>query len=57
MVDKALYVAKHRGRDRACLIKVVRARDERELTRISAEFDSATTDRRVQLGEILGAAA
>jgi diguanylate cyclase (GGDEF)-like protein len=57
LVDKALYVAKRRGRDRACLIKVVSARDEKELTRISAEFDSATTDRRVQLVEILGAAA
>jgi diguanylate cyclase (GGDEF)-like protein len=57
LVDKALYVAKRRGRDRACLIKVVSARDEKELTRISAEFDSATIDRRVQLVEILGAAA
>jgi diguanylate cyclase (GGDEF)-like protein len=57
LVDKALYVAKRRGRDRACLIKVVSARDEKELTRISAEFESATTDRRVELVEILGAAA
>jgi diguanylate cyclase (GGDEF)-like protein len=57
LVDKALYVAKRRGRDRACLIKVVTARDDKELTKISAEFDSATTDRRVQLVEILGAAA
>ena len=57
LVDKALYVAKRRGRDRACLIKVVSARDEKELTRISAEFDSATNDRRVQLVEILGAVA
>jgi len=57
LVDKALYVAKRRGRDRACLIKVVSARDEKELTTISSEFESATTDRRVQLAEILGAAA
>jgi diguanylate cyclase (GGDEF)-like protein len=57
LVDKALYVAKRRGRDRACLIKVVSARDEKELTTISSEFESATTDRRVQLVEILGAAA
>jgi len=57
LVDKALYVAKRRGRDRACLIKVVSARDEKELTRISAEFESATNDQRVQLVEILGAAA
>jgi len=57
LVDKALYEAKRRGRDRACLIKVVSARDEQELTTISSEFESATTDRRVQLVEILGAAA
>jgi diguanylate cyclase (GGDEF)-like protein len=57
LVDKALYEAKRRGRDRACLIKVVRARNEKELTTISSEFESATTDRRVQLVEILGAAA
>jgi len=57
LVDKALYEAKRRGRDRACLIKVVSARDEKELTTISSEFESATSDRRVQLVEILGAAA
>jgi diguanylate cyclase (GGDEF)-like protein len=57
LVDKALYEAKRRGRDRACLIKVVSARNEKELTTISSEFESATTDRRVQLVEILGAAA
>jgi diguanylate cyclase (GGDEF)-like protein len=57
LVDKALYVAKRRGRDRACLIKLVSARDDKELTRISAEFESATRDRRVELVEILGAAA
>jgi diguanylate cyclase (GGDEF)-like protein len=57
LVDKALYVAKRRGRDRACLIKVVSARDDKELTRISSEFESATLDRRVQLVEIRGAAA
>jgi diguanylate cyclase (GGDEF)-like protein len=57
LVDKALYEAKRRGRDRACLIKVVSARNEKELTTISSEFESATTDRRVLLVEILGAAA
>jgi diguanylate cyclase (GGDEF)-like protein len=57
LVDKALYEAKRRGRDRACLIKLVRARNEKELTIISSEFESATTDRRVHLVEILGAAA
>src|ERR1700722_291384 len=57
LVDKALYEAKRRARDRACLLKDVRARNERELTNISSECESATTDRRVQLVEILGAAA
>jgi diguanylate cyclase (GGDEF)-like protein len=57
LVDKALYEAKRRGRDRACLIKVVSASNEKELTTISSEFESATSDFRVQLVEILGAAA
>ena len=57
LVDKALYEAKRRGRDRACLIKLVSARDEKELTRISSEFETATQDRRVHLVEIVGAAA
>jgi diguanylate cyclase (GGDEF)-like protein len=57
LVDKALYEAKRRGRDRACLIKVVSARDEKDLSAISSEFESATNDRRVLLVEILGAAA
>ncbi len=57
LVDKALYEAKRRGRDRACLIKVVSARNEQELTTIGSEFEIATMDRRVQLVEILGAAA
>jgi len=57
LVDKALYEAKRRGRDRACVIKVVSARDEEELTTISSEFESATTDCRVLLVEIPGAAA
>src|SRR3984957_12295119 len=57
LVDKALYVPKRRGRDLACLIKVVSASNEKELTSISSEFESAAKDRRVQLVEILGAAA
>jgi diguanylate cyclase (GGDEF)-like protein len=56
LVDKALYEAKRRGRDRACVIKVVSARDETELSTISSEFESATSDQRVQLVEIRGAA-
>jgi diguanylate cyclase (GGDEF)-like protein len=56
LVDKALYEAKRRGRDRACLISMLSARDERELSIISNEFESATADRRVQLIDT-GAAA
>jgi diguanylate cyclase (GGDEF)-like protein len=51
LVDKALYEAKRRGRDRACLISSVSAVDERELTVISAEFESAAADLRVLLVE------
>jgi diguanylate cyclase (GGDEF)-like protein len=51
LVDKALYEAKRRGRDRACLISSVSALDERELTVISAEFESAAADLRVLLVE------
>jgi diguanylate cyclase (GGDEF)-like protein len=51
LVDKALYEAKRRGRDRACLISAVSAQDERELTIISTEFESATADRRIELIE------
>ena len=56
LVDKALYEAKRRGRDRACLIRAVTAHDEQELTIISAEFETAAADRRIQLVE-MGAAA
>ncbi|MGO9992064.1 MAG: diguanylate cyclase domain-containing protein [Steroidobacteraceae bacterium] len=51
LVDKALYEAKRRGRDRACLISAVSAHDERELTIISTEFESAAADRRINLIE------
>jgi diguanylate cyclase (GGDEF)-like protein len=56
LVDKALYEAKRRGRDRACLISAVTAHDAQELTVISAEFETATADRRIQLVE-MGVAA
>jgi diguanylate cyclase (GGDEF)-like protein len=49
LVDKALYEAKRRGRDRACLIRAVSAHDQRELTVISTEFESAAADRRIHL--------
>src|SRR6202166_506123 len=51
LVDKALYEAKRRGRDRACLISSVSGLDERDLTAISSEFESAAADSRIQLVE------
>ena len=56
LVDKALYEAKRRGRDRACLISAMSAHDERELTIISTEFESAAADLRIRLVD-MGAAA
>ena len=56
LVDKALYEAKRRGRDRACLIGAVSAHDARDLTVISTEFASAAADRRIHLIDT-GAAA
>jgi diguanylate cyclase (GGDEF)-like protein len=56
LIDKALYEAKRRGRDRACLINTVTAHDEQQLTLISDEFESAAADRRVELIE-MGSAA
>ena len=56
LIDKALYEAKRRGRDRACLISAVTAQDEQQLTVISDEFESAAADSRIQLVE-MGAAA
>ena len=56
LIDKALYMAKRGGRDRACLISAVSAHNERELTIISAEFESAAADRRIKLVE-MGVAA
>ncbi len=56
LIDKALYMAKRRGRNRACLISALSAHTERELTIISAEFESAAADNRIQLVE-MGVAA
>jgi diguanylate cyclase (GGDEF)-like protein len=56
LIDKALYEAKRRGRDRACLISAVTAHDARELTLISSEFETAAADRRIRLVE-MGVAA
>jgi diguanylate cyclase (GGDEF)-like protein len=51
LVDKALYEAKRRGRDRACLISSLHVHNERDLTVLSAEFGSAAGDRRIRLVE------
>ncbi len=56
LVDKALYEAKRRGRDRACLIGSIRALDENGLAAISTEFDAAAADHRVALVDICAAA-
>jgi hypothetical protein len=56
LIDKALYEAKRRGRDRACLITAVSARNARDLTSINTDFETAAADRRVELME-MGAAA
>jgi diguanylate cyclase (GGDEF)-like protein len=54
--DKALYEAKRRGRNRACLISAVSANNKQELSEICEEFESAAADRRIQLVD-MGAAA
>jgi diguanylate cyclase (GGDEF)-like protein len=56
LVDKAQYQAKRRGRDRACLIVLVNAGTEQELSAINARFEEAVADRRVQLAETVCAA-
>jgi diguanylate cyclase (GGDEF)-like protein len=56
LADKALYQAKRRGRNRACRITVLRADSEAELTRISTDFEVASTGVHVALEEITGLA-
>lgn len=57
LVDKALHQARRQGGDRACLISLVMAENDRELSAISAQFDVAALDRRVQLIETVSAEA
>jgi diguanylate cyclase (GGDEF)-like protein len=56
LIDKALYEAKRRGRNRACLIRAVSAQNKQELTIICDEFESAAADQRIQLVD-MGSAA
>jgi len=56
LIDKALYEAKRRGRNRACLIRAVIAQNKQDLTILCDDFESAAADRRIQLVD-MGSAA
>jgi len=53
LVDKALYEAKRRGRNRACLLTLVAAKTARDLTAINADFAAAAANRKVLLVETI----
>jgi diguanylate cyclase (GGDEF)-like protein len=57
LVGKALRQARIQGGGRACLISLVNAADERELSAINAQFEVAALERRVQLVETVSATA
>ncbi|HEY6926298.1 MAG TPA: GGDEF domain-containing protein [Steroidobacteraceae bacterium] len=57
LVDKALRQVRRRGGGRACLISLVNAGNERELSAINDQFEAAALERRVQLIETMSTAA
>jgi len=57
LVDKALYEAKKRGRNRACMITEIRMGTGGDLSSINAAFDVATADNVVQLKDLENARA
>lgn len=56
LAGKALQQAKRQGRDRACLIQLVNADSEQELSAINMRFEEAAAQHRVRLVETRGAA-
>ncbi|MBH9553631.1 tetratricopeptide repeat-containing diguanylate cyclase [Inhella gelatinilytica] len=52
--DLALYVAKHRGRNRAVGVGEAQAADEEALTRIEADFEGAAAAARIKLLQVNG---
>lgn len=51
LVDKALYQAKRRGRDRACLITLVKISTEQDWLSLSDDLETAAAQRRLELLE------
>lgn len=51
LVDKALYQAKRRGRDRACLITLVEINTEQDWMSINEDLEAAAAQHRLELLE------